>query len=92
MNSLGIDLLGKDVILHKERLKSSYWEIEFRVFRVTAGFGASPETMGTALFGEHLADGEKVRWEGNYVERLATDEEVRHALSLRKDAEMTELF
>lgn len=75
-NSLNIDLTDKVVVLRKECFSPQYQDLKYRLFRVRAGFGAKSFTSGSALFGEHLLDGEKTRWEGYEVERLATDEEI----------------
>ena len=75
-NSLHEELRGKVVVLHKGNLQPKYHDIKQRLFRVEGGFGASPHTMGTALYGQFLADGEKCRMEGDDVERLAAEEEL----------------
>jgi hypothetical protein len=75
-NSLDIDLTDKVVIFRQNYLKVPANE---HPFLVTAGFGASPDTTGTALGGEFLSDGEVCRMEGYMVERLATETEVAAA-------------
>ena len=80
-NSLGIRLEGKHVVLDQQFLVPL--SVQERVFLVGGGFGASPNTMGSALIGEFIADGEKARMEGYMVERLATDAEVAEAEELR---------
>jgi hypothetical protein len=76
-NSLNKDLTNKTVVISGkylcERLKNAS-ERE-RAFVVKSGFGASPSTMGSALLGEWLADGEKDRVEGHMVEKLYEEEE-----------------
>lgn len=72
-NALRIDLVGKTVIFQQKYLTVPALE---HPFRVDGGFGASPTTMGRALFGTFLSDGEEARMEGYMVERLATDEEI----------------
>lgn len=76
-NSLNIDLEGKVVIFQQQYLMVPQLE---HPFRVDGGFGARPYTMGRALTGEFLSDGERARMEGYMVERLATEEEIRGAL------------
>lgn len=78
-NSLDIDLTGKVVIFRQNYLKVP---AKKHPFRVDGGFGASPHTMGTALGGEFLSDGEVCRMEGYMVERLATDEEIAAATGM----------
>lgn len=81
-NSLNIELEGKHVLISKERLKPEYHDEAKRVFLVKGGFGASSFTIGRALFGEFVSDGEKCRQDGYGVERLATEEEVEAAKKL----------
>ena len=73
-NSLGEDLEGKYVVL-----KRSYYKgddpIE-RVFHCEGGFGCKSYTMGSAVVGTFVFDGEHVRAEGYEIERFATSEEV----------------
>jgi len=80
-NSLNQELESKVVILSKECLKPEYHDIKQRLFRVTGGFGAHTHTIGTALFGKFLADGEEARMEGYNVERLATEKEIKELVS-----------
>lgn len=75
VNSLKMQLEGKVVVLRANVLKAEYRDLKWRLFRVDGGFGASPNTIGTALIGQFLADGEKARMEGYDVERLATEED-----------------
>lgn len=84
MNSLKQDLEGKTIILDRQYLRPEYHAIEYRVFKVLAGFGMKPHTIGTALWGEFLSDGEQSRMEGYQVERIATDDEIALAQSVRK--------
>jgi hypothetical protein len=76
-NSLGIELDGKIVVLKKDTFRPEYQDIKFRLWKITGGFGAASFTLGTALFGECLADGEKARHSGYDVERLATEDEIK---------------
>lgn len=72
-NSLNIDLTDKVVIFRQKYLTVPALE---HPFRVGGGFGSKPYTIGRALFGEFLSDGERARMEGFMVERLATEEEI----------------
>lgn len=76
-NALKEDLRGKVVVLRADIMKQEYQELKWRLFRVNEGFGAVPFTIGTALIGEHLADGQTARYDGYDVERLATEEEIK---------------
>lgn len=74
VNSLGIDLTGKTVLILKSSLKPE-WREGDRRFKVSGGFGAKPHTMGKALFGTFLVDGEEARMSGWDVESVV-DEDV----------------
>lgn len=78
-NSLHEELEGKVVVLHKGSLRPQYRDFKQRLFRVEGGFGAHKGTIGSALYGIFLADGLKMRMEGEDVERLATEEEIKQA-------------
>jgi hypothetical protein len=72
MNSLGIDLTGKTVLIRKEVLNEEFREGDRR-FKVSGGFGAKPYTSGTALFGTWLVDGEECRMSGMDVEAVVEE-------------------
>jgi len=72
-NNLDIDLTGKVVVFKQGYLTVPATE---HPFLVEAGFGAKPHTMGRALLGTFLSDGEECRMEGYMVERLATAKEI----------------
>ena len=76
MNALKKDLTDKYIILDGKIYKG---DITDRVFFCEDGFGCHSFTIGSAIFGEFVADGEKTRIEGDEVERLATPEEVETA-------------
>lgn len=80
MNSLNIDLTGKTVVLSEKFYDG---DTVGRVFTCKGGFGCQPSTMGRAVSGEFIADGETCRVEGDEVERLATQEEIEDAKKRR---------
>lgn len=84
-NSLRIDLEGKVVIFRQEYMTVPALE---HPFLVQGGLGAKNHTIGRALFGEFLSDGEQARMEGYMVERLATDDEIVAARNLRTEKEI----
>jgi hypothetical protein len=84
-NALNEDIDGAVVVLKAEHLKPELGAVEQRMFRVTGGFGAKPFTMGNAIFGEFLIDGEKCRMEGWMVERIATEGDMASLLAARAD-------
>jgi len=83
-NTLNVDLTDQVVIFRQSRLTVPASK---HPFRVKGGFGASPNTMGRALFGEFLSDGEECRMEGYDVERLATEDEIADALRRQRGLE-----
>lgn len=87
-NTLNEDLKGQAVIIAAKYLQPKYADAHLRVFRVRGGFGASPVTQGSALFGTFLADDELCRMEGWQVERLATLAEITVAVAVRKGREL----
>lgn len=68
MNNLKSELEGRIVILSPECYKG---DEEARKFKCLGGFGCHSFTMGSAVYGEFLSDGEKVRVEGYEIERFA---------------------
>jgi hypothetical protein len=76
-NSLNIELTDKVVVLNEEIFKPEFTALKFRLFKVSGGFGASPETIGRKIFGKFLSDGEECGYSGYDVERLATEEEIK---------------
>jgi hypothetical protein len=74
-NNLNRDLEGKYVVLNSNFKGDDI----HKVFLCKDGFGVYSSTIGKAIIGEFVYDGEKCRVEGYDVERLATDEEVRKA-------------
>ncbi len=75
-NTLKTDLTGKVVIFKQSRMSVVATE---HPFRVEGGFGAFPTTIGSALIGTFLSDGEEATMDGYAVERFATDEEIQAA-------------
>ena len=95
-NALDENIEGRVVVISTEYLAPGQFGVsgrtalekrpDLRCFEVTGGFGAHPHTIGGAIFGPFLYDGERVRLEGFMVERLATGEEIAKVKSLRADA------
>lgn len=73
MNSLGIDLTGKDVLIKEEVMLPEFSDVRWRRFHVDGGFGASAAKIGGALIGMFVEDGERARMEGSMVECLWAD-------------------
>jgi len=75
VNALDIPLTGKVVVFRDGALLPEYPPLD-HLFLVVGGFGAQPYTMGSALSGVFLSDGEQTRMEGDNVARLANPEEI----------------
>ena len=71
MNNLGMDLEGKTVILSPEYCKG---DEEARKFKCEGGFGCHNFTIGRAIYGYFVLDGERCRVEGYMVEKLAEED------------------
>lgn len=92
MNNLNIDVENKWVVLKKGYFKAEF-KPEENPFYCEDGFGTSPDTAGTAIFGKYL-DGEKARISGLEISRLATDSEIEkkyNKMELTKE-DMENLF
>lgn len=63
---------GKVVIISKKYLDPDY-QLMDRRFKATDGFGTSLTTMGSAVFGTLLMDGEECRFERMEIEGLAVN-------------------
>lgn len=89
-NNVSENIEGRYVLLQPRWFKASLIahvnaHPEERVFKAVGGFGCSPDTMGNAVFGEFVVDGEKCRVEGyDLMPRFATDEEVEAAFQERR--------
>lgn len=64
-NSYGEDYAGKILVLPVKSFSADYQQPHYQLFRAEGGFGCSPETMGTAVFGKFLFDGEDCRYRRN---------------------------
>ncbi len=84
MNSLGIDLTDKTVIIKRAVFPGRH--ISARVFKLAGGFGCVPYTIGSAIIGEFLHSGEKCRLEGHDVMRLAKEADIEKAQAIRTGA------
>ena len=87
-NALNEDIEGRFVLIRKDWFKASLQDmaedVRERVFLAQGGFGCKPYTMGNAVMGEFVVDGEETRVEGYNLEgRFATLEEVEAALDER---------
>lgn len=71
------------VVVKEEYLKPEYAFIHKRIFLCEGGFGLHTFTAGTAIFGKWVYEGESDRISRQWVERLATKEEIADVLKHR---------
>lgn len=57
------DYNNKIVLLSPKTLNAESQRPELQIFLATGGFGCNPESLGNAVYGEFLHDGERCRWE-----------------------------
>ena len=74
------DLTQQRLVLAHTRLNRRYQMPRFQIFQATGGFGCQEGSLGSAVFGIHIADGESARWNRNDFIGIATDELVNQAL------------
>src|SRR5262245_8607009 len=86
-NNLNADITDKYVVLRESAMSDDYKAMHWRIFHAEGGFGVKPDTMGRAVFGTFVADGEQALMEGFHIERYATDTEVAIAHAYRVENE-----
>lgn len=85
-----VDLNGKIVVRKEETLSEKYRTFDNRLYRVTGGFGASPNSMGRAIFAECLGDGTSERFDHNELEGWLSDEEASQVIKSMTSLSMDE--
>ena len=74
LRSLEGDLKNKRLVLAHNRLNRRYQMPRFQIFHATGGFGCQENSLGSAVFGIHIADGESARWNRNDFIGIADDD------------------
>ena len=74
------DLTKQVLVLSHTKLMRRYQMPRFQIFHATGGFGCQENSLGSAVFGIHIADGESCRWNRNDFIGIATDELVTQAM------------
>lgn len=70
----------------EDSFDSKYQNPESQIFYATGGFGCSPATMGTAVFGQFISDGERCRMERRHFSGILKPELVKSlGLEVPKD-------
>jgi hypothetical protein len=73
----GVELKGKYAVLKKPEGRD--FSVVQLIVRCTGGFGCSPRSLGTAVFGTDVVRGSEHRYDRFDFERLATADEVKEA-------------
>lgn len=68
----------------RARVCKQYDEIDL-VFCASGGFGCDPDAMGSAVFGEFIADGDNNRCERCMFDDFATKEQIDAAIQRRAE-------
>ena len=71
-------------ILKPSVLKEEYRDGDYQLFRIRDGFGAYPDKMGNAVYGEFCADGEHCRMEKTQFIGIADEFAAFYASKLEK--------
>lgn len=79
------DYTGKIVVLRRSSMREPYASQDRRLY-VTGGFGAKAHTIGRAVFGISLLDGEEARWDRGDIQGLAVDQTHSQALTTFLDS------
>ena len=74
------DITGQVVVISHTRLNKRYQSPRFQLFKATGGFGCKENSLGSAVFGHYLADGDDDRRERRELIGIASDELIGRAL------------
>ena len=88
-NSLGENIEKRYVVLKRKYYKGN--DPTDRVFFCEGGFGCRADTIGSAVVGTFVFDGEHIRAEGYEIERFATYEEIEQATGRFEELKQKEI-
>jgi hypothetical protein len=71
------DCTGMILVLRPDSLHPKYRESKYQLWKATGGFGTKNYTIGTAVFGKGLYDGESARWNRSQFMGALNDECVK---------------
>lgn len=74
------DLTKQCLVLRHTKLNRRYQTPRFQIFQATGGFGCKESSLGTHVFGIHLADGESATWHRKDFIGIASQELVNLAM------------
>lgn len=74
------NLEGKLLVIAHQRLNRRYQCPRFQIFKAIGGFGCQEGSLGSAVFGIHVADNEDNRWERHDFIGIASDELAQRAM------------
>jgi hypothetical protein len=73
------------MVIGKGFFKKEYQKPEYQLFLATGGFGCSPHTLGSAVFGKFLVDGEGARTSrGDFLGVLKPELVEEYGISIEK--------
>lgn len=75
------DLTGRVLVIAHTHLKRRYQLPRFQLFKAHGGFGCKEGSLGSAVFGQYIADGEESRQRRNDFIGFADDELIKQALA-----------
>jgi hypothetical protein len=78
---IDVDLTDKVAVISINTLGERFKKPQFQLFKVTGGFGAKPDAMGSKVFGTYLADGEDSYTRRGNIIGIASDELVAKVLA-----------
>ena len=67
-----VDYTGLTLVLRPDSLGERYRRAKFQLVEVTGGFGCKPDSLGTKVYGTHLADGEEAQFRRSDFIGIAT--------------------
>lgn len=79
------DCTGMILVLRPDSLNPKYIKSKYQLWKATGGFGTKNYTLGTAVFGKGLYDGESARWNRSQFMGALRDDMVK---KLYGDAEI----
>jgi hypothetical protein len=72
MNSLQVNVQDQAVVFRAEVFHPAYRALPCRVWKVLAGYGATPVAQGHLVQCRSLLDGQEAQFDALAIERLAT--------------------
>jgi hypothetical protein len=81
MSRVAGDLTNQVLVISHIKLNRRYQIPRFQLFKATGGFGCKEGSLGSAVFGYHLADSEQARWDRSDFIGIADKDLVTRAMA-----------